>query len=681
MAIRTEDTNNSYNNNETTEVLRGVGNVINAELQFFANSKKMVGTCMNCTRPELAIINRYEPIRKAFIDAKSRGVKLRYITEITHENISACKELMTIVDDLRHLEGIKGNFMVSDNQYLAPIILFEKGKVASQIVFSNVKELVEQEQYTFDIFWSKAIPAQDKIREIEENISIQRTQLIYGHENTTNTILQAIYKTKKSWDACIESRTAAISMGNILKKGYLDAKKRGVKIRYITEFTKHNIQVCKEIAKVAELRHLEGIKANFGVSETEYAAGINVSQQENLVLLDHLIYSNVTKLVQQQKYIFETLWNKSIPYEQKIREIEEGVLPIRTRVLEDQDEIIKEIRRLNNSANKLSICSGFGGMQLSYKYFFDSYKEILYKSEVHDGLRWIINIDKGNIKLVKIFLELGFQIKHINNMLPLSFGVSDKEVALTIEKLERGNITQLLISNEPLYANHFSSVFEDLWKNGIDAAERIRDIEEGFDLDDIEVIRNPVRAQDICIDIVRSAEQELLMIFPTANTFIRQEKIGIIQLAKKAAVEKKVKVRILTPADKVTKQKIALLKQEQQQQQEQQKQHNQQDNITIDVRYIERVSEAKVATLVVADRKVCLVMEIRDDSKTNFAKAIGLSTYSNSKAGVLSYVTIFENLWIQSDLYEQLKNHDKAQREFIDIAAHELRTPIQPNLG
>lgn len=198
MAIRTEDTNNSHNNNETTEVLRGVGNVINAELQFFANSKKMVGTCMNCTRPELAII--IEPIRKAFIDAKSRGVKLRYITEITHENISACKELMTIVDDLRHLEGIKGNFMVSDNQYLAPIILFEKGKVASQIVFSNVKELVEQEQYTFDIFWSKAIPAQDKIREIEENISIQRTQLIYGHENTTNTILQALYKTKKSWD-------------------------------------------------------------------------------------------------------------------------------------------------------------------------------------------------------------------------------------------------------------------------------------------------------------------------------------------------------------------------------------------------------------------------------------------------------------------------------------------------
>jgi len=32
-------------------------------------------------------------------------------------------------------------------------------------------------------------------------------------------------------------------------------------------------------------------------------------------------------------------------------------------------------------------------------------------------------------------------------------------------------------------------------------------------------------------------------------------------------------------------------------------------------------------------------------------------------------------------MYEQLKKHGKMQKEFIDIAAHELRTPIQPILG
>ena len=95
-----------------------------------------------------------------------------------------------------------------------------------------------------------------------------------------------------------------------------------------------------------------------------------------------------------------------------------------------------------------------------------------------------------------------------------------------------------------------------------------------------------------------------------------------------------------------------------------------------------------MATILVVDRKASLVMELRDDSKTTFDEAIGLSTYSNSKAGVLSYVAIFEKLWNQIELYQQVKEankrlklHDKMQQEFINVAAHELRTPIQPILS
>ena len=95
-----------------------------------------------------------------------------------------------------------------------------------------------------------------------------------------------------------------------------------------------------------------------------------------------------------------------------------------------------------------------------------------------------------------------------------------------------------------------------------------------------------------------------------------------------------------------------------------------------------------MATILVVDRKASLVMELRDDSKTTFDEAIGLSTYSNSKGSVLSYVAIFEKLWNQTELYrqvreanERLKLHDKMQQEFINVAAHELRTPIQPILS
>ena len=74
-------------------------------------------------------------------------------------------------------------------------------------------------------------------------------------------------------------------------------------------------------------------------------------------------------------------------------------------------------------------------------------------------------------------------------------------------------------------------------------------------------------------------------------------------------------------------------------------------------------------------------MELKDDLKNDFDQAVGLSTYSSSLSGVLSYVAIFESLWVETDLYGRLKIHDRMQKEFINIAAHELRTPTQSYLG
>ncbi|MFL6405797.1 MAG: hypothetical protein ACJ71F_01835, partial [Nitrososphaeraceae archaeon] len=46
-------------------------------------------------------------------------------------------------------------FMLSDTEYLSPVVLFEKGKVASQIVYSNLKEIVEQQQYFLILFGAR----------------------------------------------------------------------------------------------------------------------------------------------------------------------------------------------------------------------------------------------------------------------------------------------------------------------------------------------------------------------------------------------------------------------------------------------------------------------------------------------------------------------------------------------
>jgi hypothetical protein len=89
----------------------------------------------------------------------------------------------------------------------------------------------------------------------------------------------------------------------------------------------------------------------------------------------------------------------------------------------------------------------------------------------------------------------------------MSFGVSDKEMSATIEKMEEGKkIQSLLISTEPLYINHYKSIFEEIWKNGVDAIQRIKDIESDVDLADIEVIPSSARAKDLYLDIVKTAK-------------------------------------------------------------------------------------------------------------------------------------------------------------------------------
>jgi two-component system sensor histidine kinase VicK len=99
-----------------------------------------------------------------------------------------------------------------------------------------------------------------------------------------------------------------------------------------------------------------------------------------------------------------------------------------------------------------------------------------------------------------------------------------------------------------------------------------------------------------------------------------------------------------------------------------------------EIRRIDLTSEIK-NTILVTDRKASLVTELIDNSKENFVEATGLATYSTSEPTIMSYTSIFQNFWKQVELYEQLKVHDKMQKEFINIAAHELRTPIQPILS
>jgi two-component system sensor histidine kinase VicK len=493
------------------------------------------------------------------------------------------------------------------------------------------------------------------------------SEILYGAENAVGRGVQFMQNVQEKMDIFFDHRAPSIVVDiEEYKNGYIDIRRRGAKIRAFTEITKENIHYCKELMKVVdELRHLDGVKGGLAVSESEYMATTILEESKPLT---EVIYSNVKEVVEQGQYIFDTLWNSTISAEQKIKEIEEGIIRYETRIIENPDEAIKEISRLTASSNKLDTCLTSGGLQYSHKYFFDIKKKLLDKQRrgEHKGIRYITNIDNSNLHIYKIYLEHGIQIRHMKNLPPMSFGVSDKEIAVTIEKMEEGKRVQsLLISNEPLYVRHFTSLFEEIWRNGIDAAAQIRNLEEGRELTNVDVIPNPEESLRKAWTLVGSAKEEVLLMFATASAFMRQVKMGGLQLLLRAIHENHAKVRILIPDDGSAAKRV-----------EQINRVLPQDSL--------RVMDGSLKTSITAiivDRKQLMLFELKDDRKKSSYEAAGLALYLDSRTLALSYASLFDNIWKQTELYEKLAVHDKMQKEFINIAAHELRTPIQPILG
>jgi len=363
--------------------------------------------------------------------------------------------------------------------------------------------------------------------------AVQRIDIVYGISNIGKSYSQLFLNAKRKVDNCINCyNLLSYYEFESIKKSIIEAKTRGVISRYLIDITKDNIKYCKELSKIVdELRHLDGVKNNFVLSESEYIA---IPVQEKSQPVTQIIYSNINPIVQQMQCVFNTFWYKSIPAEQKIIELEEGI------------------------------------------------------------------------------------------------------------KLEG-----------------------------------------------IKIIRNPVEVQNLTFDLLKSVKDEILIIFSTANAFHRQEKAGSIKLLTEIASKKgDINIKIMTPIDnklqdiKRNLENVKIKektehKKEKNGEISRKKNYKLQKSNKIEIRFIERQQQTTISILIV-DRKYSLAVELKDDTKDTTYEAIGLATYSNSKSTVLSYASIFETLWLQTELYDRLKVQDKIQKDFINIAAHELRTPIQP---
>jgi hypothetical protein len=135
-------------------VLTDPDKIVQVIKEFQANTRTFWGACVDSSLPEFSV----GKVKQGYLNAKARGVKILYITEITRDNRQHCTEIMEVVSELRHLSGVKGNFAVSDGEYVAG----EKhGNILTSLVHSDIKELVEQQRHVFDTLWRQAVPAKE----------------------------------------------------------------------------------------------------------------------------------------------------------------------------------------------------------------------------------------------------------------------------------------------------------------------------------------------------------------------------------------------------------------------------------------------------------------------------------------------------------------------------------------
>jgi two-component system sensor histidine kinase VicK len=126
----------------------------------------MVGSLDN-VGPAIHVI--YEPIWAGLVQLKEKGVKIRVVTDATPDNITYCKKLMEVCE-LRHLDGVRTNFAIADGKVALLHGVSQETNPLSQAIITSVKALVEAQMYLFDNLWKNAIPAQYKIKEIEEGV-------------------------------------------------------------------------------------------------------------------------------------------------------------------------------------------------------------------------------------------------------------------------------------------------------------------------------------------------------------------------------------------------------------------------------------------------------------------------------------------------------------------------------
>ena len=130
----------------------------------------------------------------------------------------------------------------------------------------------------------------------------EKTEVLYGVENAVRLFSRVVSGAITTIDICDDDIIPHTPTSHkVIEKRVLEIE---AKFRYITKIKEDNIQYCKELMKVGQVRHLDGIRTNFVVTDTEYTSSAFMQQSQSH---PEIVYSNVRSIVEQQRTIVEEL--------------------------------------------------------------------------------------------------------------------------------------------------------------------------------------------------------------------------------------------------------------------------------------------------------------------------------------------------------------------------------------
>ena len=326
----------------------------------------------------------------------------------------------------------------------------------------------------------------------------------------------------------------------------------------------------------------------------------------------------------------------------------------RTEILFGQPAVLEKWKQCAfNTKNEINIYADSSGSLETLG--FKNYLEIL-RSLKEKGvrIRYITEISKSNLQFCKMLMNIIPEFHHLDGIKG-AFGVTDDEFLATATLQEIKPISHAIYSSAKQLVEVQRHIFETLWDRSVLAERKLKEIEEGTEPEFFEVINDPQRSTEIITNLANMIHHEALVLLPLSKSMVRLYKLGILKHL--ANSSKRSKIRIICPIDNENEGIVQFLRSH--------------SNISI-----LNGPEGSIGLLIIDNTKF-FISEVHEETGKEFSKTLGYGLYSNSIAVIQSIRLFFELLWKSDELNEKLKDHERLQTEFINIASHEIKTPIQ----